>query len=68
METEAESVFGKKDWLQTDFQSLPSREELAKLCLSEACLKVSFVRYNTLHFTVTINVEIELIVYQNETI
>jgi len=45
---EAETVFGKKDWLSDDldYKSLPSREELSKLVLSEACLRESLRKYS----------------------
>jgi cytochrome P450 len=48
VEQEAERVFGKKDWLQKgmDATCLPTREELSKLELSEACLRESLRLYS----------------------
>lgn len=47
VESEAINVFdANKDWLQVDAKSLPSREDLSKLALSEACLKESLRKYS----------------------
>ena len=58
VDNEAIAVFGHKNWLKTDFKSLPSRDELAKLVLSEACLKVRLLRINSCVYAFIVSIHV----------